>query len=116
VRDRRDSATNSNRGNGSLQGSGALMAEFSADEAKRAFGKRSDHVAGAGTGVVHEAVDHKPAVWTDIESRFVEEENLDGPRFGRLNLFIVHNPRPNSQDGGLSTWRRASRLWIDGCG
>jgi hypothetical protein len=116
VGDRRDSATDSNRRHGGFQSGSTLMAELPPNKAKRAFGKRSDHLASAGSGIIHKAIDHEPAVWTDIYGRFVEEKNLDGPSFRRLNSFVVHDPRPNLQNSGLSTWRRALRLRIDGRG
>ena len=70
--------------------------ELSADKTKRAFGERRHNFASTGGRVIHETIDHKVAVRTDVEGGFVNEQKLNGPLGCRLNAFLMHDPRANS--------------------
>ena len=79
MRDGRDPPANSNRRNRCADGGCALVAELSADKTKRAFGERSHNFARTGGRVIHETIDHKVAVRTDVEGGFVNEQKLNRP-------------------------------------
>jgi len=96
MRDGRDPPANSNRGDRCADGGCALVAELSADKTKRAFGERSRNFARTGGRVIHETIDHKVAVRTDVEGGFVNEQKLNRPLVSRLNAFLMHDPRANS--------------------
>ena len=96
VRDGCDPPANSNRRNRCADGGCALVAELSADKTKRAFGERSHNFARTGGRVIHETIDHKVAVRTDVEGGFVNEQKLNRPLVSRLNAFLMHDPRANS--------------------
>jgi hypothetical protein len=109
-------AANSDRCNRRFDGGCTLVAELPADETKRAFGERSHHLACAGGGVIYEFVDHKVAVRAYAQRGLVDKQELNRPRRGRLDPLLVHDPRADPQNAGLSGRRRALRQRIDCCG
>ena len=96
VLDGRDPAPNSNRGDRRADGRGTLVAKLPTDETERAFGERSHDFARARGRVIHETIDHKGAVRTDVEGSLVNEQKLNRPLGSRQNTFLVHDPCANS--------------------
>jgi hypothetical protein len=93
MRDRRRAAADANRGDRRVDGRGALMADVSAYEAKRALGERRSYLADAGCWIVDKIVDDEIAVGANAQGGLVQKQQLSRADIGCLDPLLVHDPR-----------------------